>query len=311
MSNIKKNVLGRGLDALISMEEISVSGSSSINDIELSKIQPNENQPRTDFDETTLEELAQSIREIGVIQPITLREISKDKYEIIAGERRYRASLKAGKTTIPAYIRTAKDENIVEMALIENIQREDLNSIEIALTYQKLIDQYGITQERLSERVGKNRATISNFLRLLRLPAEIQLGLKNKSIDNGHARALLPLEDAEAQLALYDIITQHSLSVRKVEQVVKDYNSGNTSAISDLLMELLSEEGSSMAAPAKKESKAKLPEEYGLLKNHLSRFFETKVQFSCNDKGEGKISIPFKTEEELERIIGIFDKLTH
>ena len=278
MSNIKKNVLGRGLDALISMEEISVSGSSSINDIELSKIQPNENQPRTDFDETTLEELAQSIREIGVIQPITLREISKDKYEIIAGERRYRASLKAGKTTIPAYIRTAKDENIVEMALIENIQREDLNSIEIALTYQKLIDQYGITQERLSERVGKNRATISNFLRLLRLPAEIQLGLKNKSIDNGHARALLPLEDAEAQLALYDIITQHSLSVRKVEQVVKDYNSGNTSAISDLLMELLSEEGSSMAAPAKKESKAKLPEEYGLLKNHLSRFFETKVQ---------------------------------
>lgn len=310
---IKKNVLGRGLDALISMDEVSAAGSSSINDIALSSIEPNSNQPRTNFDEESLEELAQSIRALGVIQPITLREISDNKYQIIAGERRYRASLLAGKETIPAYIKTAKDENVVEMALIENIQREDLNAIEIALTYQKLIEQYGLTQEKLSERIGKNRATIANFLRLLKLPAEIQLGITNKTIDNGHARALLPLNDAEAQLSLYDIITQYDLSVRKVEQVVKDYNSGNTGAISDLLMELLS--GGDGAAnkgadKSKADNKKKLPEEYGLLKNHLSKFFETKVQFTCDEKGGGKISIPFKTEEELERIIGIFDKLT-
>ncbi len=313
MSMIKKNVLGRGLDALISMDEVSAAGSSSINDIALSSIEPNSNQPRTNFDEESLEELAQSIRALGVIQPITLREISDNKYQIIAGERRYRASLLAGKETIPAYIKTAKDENVVEMALIENIQREDLNAIEIALTYQKLIEQYGLTQEKLSERIGKNRATIANFLRLLKLPAEIQLGITNKTIDNGHARALLPLNDAEAQLSLYDIITQYDLSVRKVEQVVKDYNSGNTGAISDLLMELLS--GGDGAAnkgadKSKADNKKKLPEEYGLLKNHLSKFFETKVQFTCDEKGGGKISIPFKTEEELERIIGIFDKLT-
>ena len=313
MSMIKKNVLGRGLDALISMDEVSAAGSSSINDIALSSIEPNSNQPRTNFDEESLEELAQSIRALGVIQPITLREISDNKYQIIAGERRYRASLLAGKETIPAYIKTAKDENVVEMALIENIQREDLNAIEIALTYQKLIEQYGLTQEKLSERIGKNRATIANFLRLLKLPAEIQLGITNKTIDNGHARALLPLNDAEAQLSLYDIITQYDLSVRKVEQVVKDYNSGNTGAISDLLMELLS--GGDGAAnkgadKSKADNKKKLPEEYGLLEKHLSKFFETKVQFTCDEKGGGKISIPFKTEEELERIIGIFDKLT-
>ena len=229
---IKKNVLGRGLDALISMDEVSAAGSSSIIYIALSSIEPNSNQPRTNFDEESLEELAQSIRALGVIQPITLREISDNKYQIIAGERRYRASLLAGKETIPAYIKTAKDENVVEMALIENIQREDLNAIEIALTYQKLIEQYGLTQEKLSERIGKNRATIANFLRLLKLPAEIQLGITNKTIDNGHARALLPLNDAEAQLSLYDIITQYDLSVRNVEQVDKDYHSGNTGAIS-------------------------------------------------------------------------------
>ncbi len=309
---MKKNALGRGLDALISMDEISAAGSSSINDIELAKIEPNSNQPRTNFDEQSLEELAQSIRSLGVIQPITLREISANKYQIIAGERRYRASLLAGKETIPAYIKRAKDENVVEMALIENIQREDLNAIEVALTYQKLIDQYGLTQEKLSERVGKNRATIANFLRLLKLPAEIQLGITNKTIDNGHARALIPLNDAEAQLSLYDIITQYDLSVRKVEQVVKDYNSGNTSAISDLLMDLLSGDGNEVkpSQPAKSEAKKRLPEEYGMLKSHLSKYFETKVQFTCDEKGGGKISIPFKSEEELERIIGIFDKLT-
>ena len=192
MAALKRSALGRGLDALITMDDLKTGGSSSISEIELSKIQPNPEQPRSVFEEETLEELATSIRSLGVIQPITLKEIGPEQYMIISGERRYRASLKAGLERIPAYIKTAADENVVEMALIENIQREDLNSIEIALAYQKLIDNYGLTQEGLSERVGKKRATIANYLRLLKLPAEIQVGLKDKKIDMGHARALIP-----------------------------------------------------------------------------------------------------------------------
>ena len=180
MATQRRNALGRGLDALLSMEEVKTEGSSSINEIELSKISVNPNQPRREFDETALEELADSIREIGIIQPITLRKVSDDEYQIIGGERRYRASQKAGLDTIPAYIRTADDENVMEMALIENIQREDLNSVEIALAYQHLIEQYDLTQERLSERVGKKRTTIANYLRLLKLPAPIQMALQNK-----------------------------------------------------------------------------------------------------------------------------------
>ncbi|MEG1585383.1 MAG: ParB/RepB/Spo0J family partition protein [Bacteroidales bacterium] len=293
MNPNKKSALGRGLDALIMMDEIKAGGSSSINEIELSKIIPNPDQPRREFDETALEELATSIRAIGIIQPITLRQNGHDSYQIIAGERRYRASKIAGKKSIPAYIRTAEDDNVMEMALIENIQREDLNAIEIALSYQKLIEQYGLTQEKLSERVGKNRTTIANFLRLLKLPAEIQIGLKNKQIDNGHARALLPLNDPEMQLAVYEEIIRQDFSVRKVEELVKSVLAGNPVN----------------TAGTEKQKTAKLPEEYTLLKNHLTKFFNTKVQFSCDEKGKGKISIPFKTEEELERIIGIFDKL--
>ena len=191
----KKFALGRGLDALISTEEVKTAGSSSINEIELSKISVNPNQPRREFDPVALQELADSIAEIGIIQPITLRQLSEDSYQIIAGERRYRASIQAGLKSIPAYIRTADDENVMEMALIENIQREDLNSLEIALAYQHLLEQYALTQERLSERVGKKRTTIANYLRLLKLPAQIQVALKNREIDMGHARALLSLDD--------------------------------------------------------------------------------------------------------------------
>lgn len=179
MAVMKRSALGRGLDALITMDDLKTGGSSSISEIELSKIQPNPEQPRSIFEEEALEELATSIRSLGVIQPITLKEMGPEKYMIISGERRYRASLMAGLEQIPAYIKTAADENVVEMALI-SIQREDLNSIEIALAYQKLIDSYGLTQEKLSERVGKKRATIANYLRLLKLPAEIQMGLKDK-----------------------------------------------------------------------------------------------------------------------------------
>ena len=291
--NHTKNALGRGLDALITMDEIKASGSSSINEIELSKINPNPDQPRREFDQASLEELASSIRAIGIIQPITLRQTGHDSYQIIAGERRFRASQIAGKDTIPAYIRTAEDDHVMELALIENIQREDLNPIEIALSYQKLIEQYGLTQEKLSERVGKNRTTIANFLRLLKLPAEIQIGLKNKKITNGHARAILAVDDPEIQIAIYEEIIRNDYSVRKVEELVKSIQAGQK-------------------ADSTHDSKAKssnLSEEYSLLKNHLSKFFQTKVQFSCDEKGKGKISIPFKSEEELERIIGIFDKL--
>lgn len=290
MAGLKRSALGRGLDALITMDDLKTGGSSSISEIELSKIQPNPEQPRTVFEEEALEELATSIRSLGVIQPITLRELSPDNYMIISGERRYRASLMAGLTQIPAYIKTADDENVVEMALIENIQREDLNSIEIALAYQKLIDIYGLTQERLSERVGKKRATIANYLRLLKLPAEIQMGLKDKKIDMGHARALLPMENPKEQLRLYEQILKEGLSVRNVEDSVR-------------------EAGQAGRKKDKKASRQMLPEEYNLLKDHLSSFFRTKVQLTYNDKGKGKITIPFASEEQLEELVGLLDKL--
>lgn len=292
MAALKRSALGRGLDALITMDDLKTNGSSSISEIELSKIQPNPDQPRSVFEEETLEELATSIRALGVIQPVTLREIGKDTYQIISGERRYRASLKAGMERIPAYIRTAADENVVEMALIENIQREDLNSIEIALAYQKLIDAYGLTQEKLSERVGKKRTTIANYLRLLKLPAEIQMGLKDKKIDMGHARTLVSVQDPELQLALYEQILAEGLSVRMVEDMVRG----------------VTEEGTTQPK-MQKEKKKMLPEEYDLLKQHLSRFFNTKVQFSCNEKGKGKITIPFSSEEELEKLVSLLDTL--
>ncbi len=289
-----KSALGRGLDALITMDDLKTGGSSSINEIELSKIEPNPEQPRSVFEQEALEELATSIRSLGVVQPITLKELAPDKYMIISGERRYRASLMAGLERIPAYIKTAADENVVEMALIENIQREDLNSIEIALAYQKLIDSYNLTQEKLSERVGKKRATIANYLRLLKLPAEIQMGIKDKKIDMGHARALIPVEDPEVQLALYERILAEGLSVRSVEEIVRG---GKTSA-----------DTSSKTTPAAPRGK-RLPEEYNMLKEHLSHFFKTKVKMTYNDKGKGSITIPFSSEEDLERLVALFDKL--
>ncbi len=290
----RRNALGRGLDALLSMDEVKTEGSSSINEIELSKIAVNPNQPRREFDETALQELSDSIAEIGIIQPITLRKLSEDSYQIIAGERRYRASLRAGLKSVPAYIRTADDENVMEMALIENIQREDLNSVEIALAYQHLIEQYKLTQERLSERVGKKRTTIANYLRLLKLPAPIQMALQNKQIDMGHARALIALDNPKLQVNLFEEIQQHGYSVRKVEELVKALNEGETI-----------KSGDKKIAP----KRAKLPEEFNILKQHLSGFFNTKVQLTCSEKGKGKISIPFGSEEELERIIELFDSL--
>ena len=290
---IKRNALGRGLDSLISMDDVPARGSSAINDIELSQISPNPDQPRTTFDEDALDELATSIKELGIIQPLSLRKMGPNSYQIIAGERRYRAALRAGLTSVPAYIRTVNDTELTEMALIENIQREDLNAIEIALTFKKLIDQYNLTQERLSERIGKKRATIANFLRLLKLPAEVQLGLRDKRVDMGHARALLSIEKPSLQLKLYNEIIKNGLSVRKVEELARAYNKF--------------EEEEPEAVPTKSPAKKYSSSDFDILKKHLSTAFKTPVQFSCDNNGKGKITFTFKNEDELERLITIFD----
>ena len=292
----KYPALGRGLDALMRTEEVRSGGSSSINEVRISAIQANHNQPRREFDETALKELADSIREIGIIQPITVRDMGDGTFIIIAGERRWRASQMAGLSTIPAYIRTVDDENMMEMALVENIQRENLNSMEIALAYQHLIEQYNLTQERLSERVGKNRSTITNYLRLLKLPAQVQMGLKNRTIDMGHARALLALDDPTLQLKVYEEIQRTGMSVRKVEEMVKELVHGET-----------------VHANGKKlrGKDNALASEFSTLKDALSNVFQTKVQLTCSEKGKGKITIPFNSETELERIIELFDKLKH
>mgnify|MGYP000846570341 FL=1 len=225
----KYNTLGRGLDALISTDSVRTQGSSTINEIAIDQIEANPNQPRREFAPEALQELANSIREIGIIQPITLRQIADNRFQIIAGERRWRASQLAGLKALPAYIRTIKDENVMEMALVENIQREDLNAIEIALAYEHLLEGSGMTQEKVSERVGKSRTAITNYLRLLKLPAQVQMSLQNKTIDMGHARALLALDSPALQIKLFKEILKNGYSVRKVEELVQALKSGNGS----------------------------------------------------------------------------------
>lgn len=291
--NPRRSALGRGLDSLISMDDVPARGSSAINDIEIDLIAPNPDQPRTTFDEEALEELAASIRELGIIQPLSLRKVAPNSYQIIAGERRYRAAKLAGLTTVPAYIRTASDTELTEMALIENIQREDLNAIEIALTFKKLIDQYNLTQERLSERIGKKRATVANFLRLLRLPAEVQLGLRDRRVDMGHARALLSIDNPTDQLKLYNRILKEGLTVRKVEELAKS---------------IRNQEENNVGYPVRDRSSVS-GKDYDILRKHLSSRFNTEVNFTCNASGKGKISFPFKNEDELARLIAIFDTL--
>ncbi len=272
---MKKSLgLGRGLDALIDTTHVSTAGSSSISEIDLAYIYPNPNQPRRHFEEEALNELAMSIKEHGVISPITLRKDANQKYMIIAGERRFRAAKIAGLVAIPAYIRTAKDEQVMEWALIENIQREDLDAIEIALAYQRLMDEYNLTQERMSERVGKKRATVANYLRLLKLPAEIQLGIKEKKIDMGHARAILGSASPEQQLQLYKRILQSGLSVRKVEELV--------SAAKD--------------TPAKKIPTS--PTSYAEQQKMLSQQLDRDVKISGK-----KLVITFRNEEDLNNLI--------
>ena len=282
----KKFALGRGLDALISTDEITTGGSSSINEIDVNLIDANPNQPRREFDPETLQELADSIEEIGIVQPITLRKMEDGRYQIIAGERRWRASMMVGLSTIPAYIRTADDENVMEMALIENIQRQDLNSLEIALAYQHLIDHYGLTQEKLSDRVGKKRATVANYLRLLKLPAQVQVALQNREIDPGHARALLALDDPKAQVCLFRDVQQKGYSVRQVEEIVKKIKAGE--------LELKT---------SKKTVGMALPKEYEVIRGQLSQALGTNVKMSMGAGYGGRLSFTFKNADELRSII--------
>ena len=289
----KYNALGRELDALLSTENVRTQGSSTINEIAIDQIEANPNQPRREFDEESLRELAISIREIGIIQPITLRQVADNRFQIIAGERRWRASQMAGLKAIPAYIRTINDENVMEMALVENIQREDLNAIEIALAYEHLIENTGMTQEKVSERVGKSRTAITNYLRLLKLPAQIQMALQKHEIDMGHARALLSLDSPSLQIKLYKEIQKNNYSVRKVEALVNRIKNGEDIESSKKNVDAANSHSAAMTT----------------LKNQLSTFFNSKVQLTCNARGKGKISIPFADEAELERIMNMFDKM--
>ena len=282
---------GRGLDALIDTTEVKTQGSSNLNEIPIEQIEPNPDQPRREFDQTALQELAASIEMMGIIAPITLRQMAPDRYQIIAGERRWRASQIAGLKTIPAYIRTVEDENVMELALVENIQREDLNAIEIALAYEHLAETTGMTQEKISERVGKSRTAVTNYMRLLKLPAQIQMALKDKEIDMGHARALLAIDSPSMQLKLFKEVLKNQYSVRKVEEMVHMLKNGE-----DV-----------QTAHKKIAAKAELPEEYNVLKQRLTNLFNTKVQMTCSPKGKGKITIPFANEEELERIMNAID----
>ncbi len=288
----KRNALGRGLGALIDdadREKLEQIG--SINEIAVERIDVNPFQPRARMDEEGLNELASSIKELGIIQPLTVRKVGENRFQLITGERRYKAAIIAGLTTVPAFIRTADDQAMLELALVENIQREDLDAIEVAISYQRLLEECNLTQENLSDRVGKKRSTISNYLRLLRLPAEIQLGIREKKIGMGHARTLINVDDPKIQIQAFYRIIDEDLSVRKVEGIVRALSrkSGNLTG--------------------KSEMKKQRIAEYSELEQHLSKFFNADVRFRVNEHGKGRISIPFETGEELERIIGIFDKL--
>lgn len=291
----KKNALGRGLGALIEgvEKEVLEKKVEANMDIPVESVDANPFQPRTNFDEQALEELAASIKKLGIVQPLTVREAEGGRYQLIAGERRLRAARLAGLTRVPAFIRTADDQAMLEMALVENIQREDLDAIEVAISFQRLIEECRLTQEQLSERVGKQRSTVANYLRLLRLPAEIQLGIKNKQLMMGHARTLVNIENPKTQMDVYYRIVDNELSVRQAEELVRTL------------------QAKPAEDPSRQKKKEKLNEDFRQLSDHLNRIFSTKVNFRINEQGKGKIVIPFENPEEMERILGVFDRLNY
>jgi ParB family chromosome partitioning protein len=289
----KKNALGRGLGALIDgvEKEVLEKKVEANLDIFVDSIEANPFQPRTSFDEQSLEELATSIKKLGIVQPLTVREVGTGRYQLIAGERRLRAARMAGLTHVPAYIRTADDQAMLELALVENIQREDLDAVEVAISFQRLIEECKLTQEQLSDRVGKQRSTVANYLRLLKLPAEIQLGIKNKQLMMGHARTLVNIEDPKKQINVYYKIIDGELSVRQAEELVRQLQSEKSKD------------------PGKIEKKRKLNDDFTQLSDHLNKIFSAKINFRINENGKGKIVIPFENSDEMERILGVFDRL--
>jgi len=285
----KKQALGRGLSALLNDPDRDIKSADdkdadkvvgSIVELEMDQIEVNPFQPRSSFSEQHLEELATSIRELGVIQPITVRKVDHKKYQLVSGERRYRASKLAGLHTIPAYIRIANDQEALEMALVENIQRQDLDPIEIALSYQRLIDEVNLTQEQMSNRVGKKRSTITNYLRLLKLDPVIQTGMRDGFISMGHGRALVNIHQSKDQIGIYQKIIKQKLSVRATEDMVRQFN--------------LKDQKPNAEKPISKSFKTE--------QKHISKFFGTKVNIKVNQKGNGRIIIPFASEEDLNRI---------
>ncbi len=291
----KKSALGRGLGALIDTQKYEerqhigqANASGGVNEIEISKIEANPFQPRKEFEEEALKELSESIKEIGVIQPITLRQVSKDKYQLIAGERRLKASKLAGKKTIPAFVREAEDESMLELALVENIHREDLNPIEIAISYHRLLEECKLTQETLAEKIKKKRTTVTNYLRLLKLPPEIQIGVRDKKISMGHAKALITVDEKEKRIKLFLKIVSEGLSVRKTEELARQ-----------------------LAKPTatRKKKIVEIPEHYTNFAHRLRNKLETNIEVKREVKGNGKLVIPFKSDEDFNRIMDILDKL--
>ncbi|MEI6881977.1 MAG: ParB/RepB/Spo0J family partition protein [Bacteroidetes bacterium] len=293
MSNPRRNALGRGLSALLENATTDITTSeakplNSISEIPISQVEANPFQPRTEFKEEELRELSESIKVHGVIQPITVRKMGFDSYQLISGERRTRASRLAGLTNIPAYIRLANDQEMLEMALIENIQREDLNAIEVAISYKRLMDECSLNQEQLGDRVGKNRSTVSNYLRLLNLPVNIQAALRDDKISMGHARAIIGIEDADEQQYLFDQMIENNLSVRAVESLVRK----------------ASEESSQKTKEGtRKKNEPSLT--YVDFQNQLSSKFDTKIKIKADDRGRGSITIPFKSQQDLQRILDL------
>ena len=298
MSTAKnKNVLGRGLGNLLGGETASqaLQSTTSIQELPLEKIAPNPDQPRKHFEQEALEELAASLKALGLVQPITVQALPSGSYQIISGERRWRAAQMAGLKTLPAYIRATQPSELRELALIENIQREDLNAIEVALAYQQLTEQYGLSQSKVAERVGKKRVTVTNYIRLLQLPAEIQLGLTQRLIDMGHARALLQVDDTERQIELYNLIITEHLSVRAVEELAR--------AISE------APETTPLPTPQHQHSEKTERKDFKLLEQHLAQVFSSKVTLRCSASGKGKLTIPFSGDEELERIMQLLERI--
>jgi ParB family chromosome partitioning protein len=297
--SIKRNALGKGLSALLEDAETdittkgdvtsNVTPSGGVSSVLLENVETNPFQPRTDFDNESLKELAVSITEQGIIQPITVRKLGYDKYQIISGERRVRAARLAGLTAIPAYIRIANDQAMLEMALVENIQRQDLNAIEIGISYKRLIEECSLTQEELSDRIGKNRTTVANYIRLLKLPPEIQVAIRDNKITMGHARAILGVTDVLKQLMIFRDIMERNLTVRDVEELARE--SGNKSS----------------SAKSGVASKGELSFEYSKIQNVLSSHFGTKIQLKRNSKGNGRIVIPFENDTDLNRILELLN----